>query len=141
MAKPNFVVKVDGGGEMVDVADLDQDGVVIGTKRGRRESVPHPNLILPPNHDVPLDGTFKWHDGQKCFMPLGMGFSGHIDKPLHDFDHSLFEMVRLLQAQKINVGPGMEEWADWYERNEKKKAEVRQGFRARLRAKPHMKGN
>lgn len=96
---------------MIRVAVLDDNNRLIGADHVAEGAKDHVEI-----GDLPTDGSYKWSDSEKCFIPLGHGF-GKPSTPPCPIDH----IVRLLITELVDSGKHPPEpivrWAEWYDEN------------------------
>lgn len=68
--------------------------------------------------DLPTNGTFKYDDNAKTFIPIGHGFGKVSGFSPYEGDYIMRRIIEALDAAKL---PGFEmpfeaaEWAKWYD--------------------------
>jgi len=96
---------------MVTIAKLNSDSFLIGTKKvSEKKAIADKSIIVNDDIDLPLNGTYKWHDTQKCFLPLGHGFDSPKRPPVAD----ALVLYRICQSRK-KPHKQVREWMNWYE--------------------------
>ena len=100
------------------VAVLDDNGHLVGTRRGKSDS---DDVVLPDDCDLPLNGTYKWVEDQKCFLPLGTGFPRVATKPPVSETQVLYLIASAIGEELLPKE--VRDWMRWYETNLKKREE------------------
>lgn len=70
------------------------------------------DIVVDDGIDLPLDGSYKWDRGAKCFVPLGHGFGRPKPCPVPD-TLVLYRMAKAMDSPPQDVL----DWCSWYEGN------------------------
>lgn len=95
---------------MPTIAILSDDGFLEGLKE--KDEPESSDIVVDSNIDLPLDGTYKWNDNSKSFIPRGHGFERPDSSPVP----SQLVMYQLIK-QKSTLSRETRMWKDWYEAN------------------------
>lgn len=91
------------------VAILDAEAALIGIEEVS-DAEARDRVVVPPNIDLPLDGTYKWVGDH--FVPLGYEF-GKPTPPQISPDHASYLFMRA-QLDGTPIPAEVHIYADWY---------------------------
>lgn len=96
--------------EAVRIAILDDGDRLVGYNM---TTDPEPSdVVVAHGCDLPADGTYKYMQGEGCFMPLGHGFPRSAPQPVAE-SRVLYLMARIMD----NPPEEVRLWLVWYEDN------------------------
>ncbi len=97
--------------ELFCVAELNDKGRLVGLKRGVRKSdLVDGAVLVNPECDLPLDGSYKYSQESRCFVPLGHGFGKPMQAPITE-SRVLYHIARALEDPHEEL----RQWLAWYE--------------------------
>lgn len=118
--------------ETMRIAVLDENKYLVGSRDMKKGSVLGTNEVEVDPGDLPLDGTYKWMDDEKCFMPLGHGHPLKSKQPPVPESYALYltmqAVLQLAAKAEVDVPEEVANYLDWYETNLKRRDEERTLF-------------
>lgn len=99
---------------------LNNSKQLIGRREADEGELPLANETDIDCGDLPLDGSYKFNEAKKNFVPLGHGLVRVASRPPLSESLALFYVIRSLGD---NVNKKASDWADWYEKNLKQRDE------------------
>jgi len=96
------------------MADVGEDGEI-------SRALDPGELEVDPG-DLPLDGTYKWDEKRRAFVPLGHGFERVSERPPVSDAYVLYLTARALGDKAPQE---VRDWCRWYERSLKQRDEER----------------
>lgn len=65
--------------------------------------------------DLPTDGSYKYDEASKTFIPVGHGFGKVKTRQPYETDLVLAKLIDAVVASNVPVPFIVTEWRDWYE--------------------------
>jgi hypothetical protein len=109
--------------ELVRIAMFDMNMRLIGSREVAAGSVEALSGIDPG--DLPLNGTYKYNEERRSFIPLGFGFGKVKTNQPNSTEYVLAMVIDHLTtlAPPETISPEIIDWRAWYAKNMQKRDE------------------